>query len=129
MATIKVRPIARKNPVTKETAWYVKEVQYSRIKREDIIEAAQRNSSVPRAYIEMTFDAMVTEIKNYVMNGHSITLNRLGTINAFLRGNGNADPGLLSAKDIRRVRFSFRASAELRKKSKGVYFLYDGNIS
>lgn len=128
MATIKLKPIARRNPVTKEILWYATEVQYSRIKREDIIEAAQRNSSVPRAYIEMTFDAMITEIKNYVMNGHSITLNRLGTINAFLRGNGAEQNSELSANNIKRVRFSFRASAELRKKSKGVYFLLDPNI-
>lgn len=122
MGKIMLKAIERKDPIKKTVGYYADVIQYSRIGRDAIIDAAQRNSAVPRAYIEMTFDAMVTEIKNYVMNGHSITLNRLGTINAFLRGYGSSSREGVNANKIKRVRFSFRASSELRKTARNTKF-------
>lgn len=122
MGKIMLRVVERKNPMTKVVKWHAEVYQYSRIGRDAIILAAQRNSAVPRAYIEMTFDAMVSEIKNYVMNGHSISLSRLGTINAYLRAYGSPSAAAVDASKIRRVRFSFRSSSELRRLARDVKF-------
>ena len=108
------RPV--KNPITKATQYHLQAQLYSMIDRAAIIEAAQRNSQIPKAYLSMTFDALIVEVKNFVMNGHSIKLNNFGVISSSVRSDGQEEPGLLKADvDVKQVKFHFRADPVLKR--------------
>ena len=113
--TIRLNVIARKSPKDKSVKYYGSVDLYSRIGRAQILEAAQRNSQIPKSYLEQTFDALEVEIRNFVMNGHSITLDGLGTITSQLHSMGRATANLVEAADITRVKFGFRAASALRR--------------
>lgn len=116
MGTLRFKPIARKNPQNKVSLWYLEAVYYSQIGKAETIECAARNSQIPRAYMEQIYDALVTEIKNFVMNGHSIQLDGLGTFSSVLQYR----PGVDRREDattggITKVAFRFRPSASMMK--------------
>lgn len=106
----------RKHPGNKLTLWYLEPVYYSQIGKVETIECAARNSQIPRAYMEQIYGSLVTEIKNFVMNGHSIRLDGLGTFSAVIQFRpGVATPGDVSTTGISKVAFRFRPSASLMK--------------
>ena len=116
MGTLKFKPVLRKNPLNKIALWYLEAIYYSQIGKEDTIECASRNSQIPRAYMEQIYDALVTEIKNFVMNGHSIQLEKLGTFSAVIQYRPGADTREdATANGITKVAFRFRASASLMR--------------
>ena len=116
MGTLKFKPIARKNPVNKISLWYIEAVYYSQIGKDETIECASRNSQIPRAYMEQVYDALVTEIKNFVMNGHSIQLANLGTFSAVIQYRPGVDtPEAALPNLITKVAFRFRPSSSLMR--------------
>lgn len=98
--------------------WGARVYLYSRIGRDQIVDAAQRNSQIPKAYLQQTYDALITEIENFVMNGHSITLNRFGTIRSFFRGAGSTSQANYDISLLKQVKFSFKPSVELNRMLK-----------
>ena len=116
MGTLKFKPRQRKNPLNKVSLWFLEAVYYSQIGKDETIECASRNSQIPRAYMEQIYDALVTEIKNFVMNGHSIQLANLGTFSAAIQFRpGASSPADCTPKGITKVAFRFRPAASLMK--------------
>lgn len=113
--TIRVKVLPRKSPKDHSIKFYGNVDLYSQIGRAQILEAAQRNSQIPKSYLDQTFDALEVEIQNFVMNGHSITLEGLGTITSNLHSRGRLIPADVTAEDILRVKFGFRAASSLRR--------------
>lgn len=107
----------QKNPLDRtKIGWVPRPFIYSRIGREQIVEAAQRNSQLPKVYLQQTFDALIVEVENFVMNGHSITLNGLGTIRTFFRGVGSLTAEAYDITEgLQQVKFSFRPDPVLRR--------------
>lgn len=116
--TIRVKVLPRKSPKDRSVKYYGNVDLYSQIGRAQILEAAQRNSQIPKSYLDQTFDALEVEIENFVMNGHSITLEGLGTITSTLHSRGVATEDLVLADNIKRVKFGFRAASSLRRMLK-----------
>ena len=115
MAQLNVKVVARKNPQTGEFGWYLQPILYSLIDREAILDAATRNSQIPRSYLQQTFDALEVELRNFVMNGHSISLSHFGTIFSTIRSDGAVSSETFRAdQDIRVVKFGFRAASRIR---------------
>ena len=116
MGTLKFKPRLRKSPTNKVALWFLEAVYYSQIGKDETIECASRNSQIPRAYMEQIYDALVTEIKNFVMNGHSIQLDKLGTFSSVIQYRPGVDRiEDLTSKGITKVAFRFRPSASLMK--------------
>lgn len=129
MAVIRASRCKKRNPSTAAVKYYLQPYLYSRIDKQAVIDAAQRNSSIPRAYLEMTFDSLVTEIQNFVMNGHSITLTGLGTFAAFLRGTGEDTADAVTAANIKQVKFNYRPAPELKRYMKRVSVVLDPYVA
>lgn len=98
--------------------------QYSNIPRDEILDAAQRNSNVPKSFLSTTLDAIEKEILNHVMNGHSIEIPNLGTIypsvksEALVRGEDYSDSEELASLlpgTISKVKFKFRPSPKIKR--------------
>lgn len=116
MALIRAYWSLMKRPGTQTLQYMPRPYIYSRIGRDQIVEAAQRNSQIPKAYLQQTFDALIVEVENFVMNGHSITLDNFGTIRSFLRGSGTpAAADYLIENNLQQVKFSFKPATKLNQ--------------
>lgn len=107
-----------------DTGIYCTIDQYSNIPRDEILDAAQRNSNVPKSFLSTTLDAIEKEIINHVMNGHSIEIPNFGTIYpsvksvALVRGSDYSDSEELASLlpgTISKVKFKFRPSPKIKR--------------
>lgn len=122
MGTIRFKVVPKKNPIDKSVKYYAQPVLYSQISREDIVEAAQRNTSIPRAYLDMAYDALINEVENFVMNGHSVQIPNLGTISCRINGMGVEEEASYDASYIQKVGFTFLPDPYIKKLLKKVQF-------
>lgn len=107
MAELKFKPIARKNPVTKEVKWYAEKVTYSNIGEREIIDYAVQNSNVERSVIEQAMIGLEEAINNFLINGHNLQFWPLGSFYTTIRSLGAESPGDFNAKNIKRLNIVF----------------------
>lgn len=122
MGVIRYKVVAKKNPIAGSVKYYAQPELYSQISREDIVEAAQRNTSIPRAYLDMAYDALINEVENFVMNGHSVQIPNLGTISCRIRGAGADKRENFTTEYISKVGFTFLPDPYIKKLLKKVQF-------
>lgn len=118
MGQINVKVQLKKNPQTGDFGWILVPKLYSHIDREAILDAATRNSQIPRSYLQQTFDALEVELKNFVMNGHSISLAHFGTISSSIRSKGQISADSFQPdRDVKQVKFNFRAAPRIKRNA------------
>lgn len=122
MGVIRYKVVAKRNPITGSVKYYAQPELYSQISKEDIVESAQRNTSIPRAYLDMAYDALINEVENFVMNGHSVQIPNLGTISCRIRGTGADDRNSFLTEYINKVGFTFLPDPYIKKLLKKVQF-------
>lgn len=122
MGVIRYKVVAKRDPITSTVKYYAQPELYSQISKEDIVEAAQRNTSIPRAYLDMAYDALINEVENFVMNGHSVQIPNLGTISCRIRGAGANTRVSYSTEYINKVGFTFLPDPYIKKLLKKVQF-------
>jgi nucleoid DNA-binding protein len=122
MGVIRYKVVPKKNPIDNSVQFYAQPELYSQISREDIVEAAQRNTSIPRAYLDMAYDSLINEVENFVMNGHSVQIPNLGTISCRIRGAGAASRDKYTTDLISKVGFTFLPDPYIKKLLKKVQF-------
>ena len=85
-------------------------VRYTTIKAADLVDAASRNNSIPKSYIETACEAIANEFQNYILNGHSVQVPQVGTFRLVLKvkSKETADETTIKSRQIR-----LRAGKEL----------------
>lgn len=122
MGVIRYKVVEKNNPLDASVKYYAQPELYSQISKQDIIEAAQRNTSIPRAYLDMAYDALINEVENFVMNGHSVQIPNLGTISCRIRGEGADTRKDYSTEFINKVGFTFLPDPYIKKLLKKIQF-------
>lgn len=122
MGVIRYKVVKKTNPIDGSVKYYAQPELYSQISKQDIIEAAQRNTSIPRAYLDMAYDALINEVENFVMNGHSVQIPNLGTISCRIRGDGADSRDKYSTDLISKVGFTFLPDPYIKKLLKKIQF-------
>lgn len=122
MGVLRYKVVAKQNPLDSSVKYYAQPELYSQISKEDILEAAQRNTSIPRAYLDMAYDALINEVENFVMNGHSVQIPNLGTISCRIRGKGADKRSDYTTEQIEKVGFTFLPDPYIKKILKKVQF-------
>lgn len=112
MAKILFTAIPRKDPTDKSIKYYPVQVPSPRVMTPELINYISENSQLPRAVVPAALAAIQKSIVNFVLNGHSVTIPRLGTFTATVRGKGQATAEAVRATDIEKVYCRFRPSAE-----------------
>ena len=67
-------------------------VRYTTIKAADLVDAASRNNSIPKSYIETACEAIANEFQNYILNGHSVQVPQVGTFRLVLKVKAGKTP-------------------------------------
>lgn len=122
---MKYYAVKRKNPKTGAIRYAPQIYLYSHIDKEQILDGAVRNSSIPRAYLSMTFDALVQEVKNYVMNGHSVTLEGFGTISATLSSRPSETSDDVSSLNVKKFKLNYRPAPKIRNYLRPWYISWE----
>ena len=112
MGKVLFTAISRKNPTDKTVAYYPIQVPAPRVMTEDLVNYIAENSQLPRAVVPAALAAIQKSIANFVLNGHSVTIPRLGTFTATVKSKPKASAGDVTAADIKKVFCRFRPSTE-----------------
>ena len=115
MAKIGISAVQRKNPRNGRTAWFAQPKTYSLIGADGMKEAVSRNSQIDPSVVSSVMNALATEIKNYVYNGHNITLNGLGTFSIRYGSRPATAASDLTGYHVKPKTIGFRMGSELRK--------------
>ena len=114
MAIINLQTNLRTIGFAKEQKYVTSALRYSTFKTDDIVDYACENSGIPKAQMHSAFVAIIQQIEQFLMNGHSLTLGNLGTFYLSLSAKAVDTKEKAGADAVRRVTVRFRQSAYLR---------------
>lgn len=120
MPTLRYKVVERENPVTRSKVFYAVRESYAieRIKTDDLIDSIAENSQLPRAIVPAALAAILKSITNFVLNGHSVTVPRLGTFTGTITSRSADSRAAFTASNIKGMRVRFRKSSELDQASR-----------
>ena len=122
MSTIVLNAKKRKIGFSKKVAYVTRAVRYNTIGTDELVTHASADSGVSKAMLKATFDAIMQEIQQLVLNGHSVQLGDLGTLQFSISCKSVEDKEDLSTDLIKTRRMLFRASSKLRDEMNDVKF-------
>lgn len=85
MGRIVYTVVKRRNPSTAAVKYYPARVGSERLSTDDVIDYIGENSQLPRAAVPSAVSAILKTITNFVLNGHSVELPRLGIFSATIQ--------------------------------------------
>lgn len=106
----------------KKMMFITKAVRYSVINDNELIEHASIDSGVPSAMLKASYEALLVQIKELLLNGHSIQLGDLGTFQFSVSCQAVADKEDVGCDLVKRRRVLFRPSKKMRDLIKNVKF-------
>lgn len=118
MNIVKMAPIMRKNPHTGRVAWYLQKRKYDTISSKELVEAMARNTGIPVAKVAMATDAIVKQLKNFLLNGHSVNIIGLGTFSPRIKSRPSNTKEEVSADNVKALLLKFRPQTDIREDMK-----------
>lgn len=118
MNIVKMAPIKRKNPKTGNMAWYLQKRKYDTISSKELVEAMARNTGIPVAKVAMATDAIVKQLKNFLLNGHSVNIVGLGTFSPRIKSRPSNTKDEVSADNVKALLLKFRPQTDIREDMK-----------
>ncbi len=118
MPIIVYNVVPRKKPGTQAVAYHAQKStqRAGRIMTEQLVDYICQNSQLPRAVVPTALAAIQKSIINFVLNGHSVTIPRLGTFNTSLKSPGATTPEAFNARMIEGVKIYFIPTSNLREQ-------------
>ena len=118
MNIVKMAPIKRKSPKTGKVAWYLQKRKYDTISSKELVEAMARNTGIPVAKVAMATDAIVKQLKNFLLNGHSVNIIGLGTFSPRIKSRPSATKDAVTADNVKALLLKFRPQTDIREDMK-----------
>lgn len=112
----------RKIGFNKKVAYVTRAVRYNTIGTDELLSHASADTGVSKAMLKATFEAMMQEIRQLALNGHSVQLGDLGTLKFSISCKSVENKDDLSTDLIKTRRMVFRASSKLRDEMDDVKF-------
>lgn len=125
MANITLKSRLQNVAITGTQLYVTKPVTYSLISERDLVNHASEDSGVPKAMMRAAFDAIMLQVKELLLNGHSIQLGNLGTMRFSIRCKACDDPRDISVNNVKTRRIVFTPSVEMKNEIKKVKFTLD----
>lgn len=96
-------------------AFVLRPVHYSTISEKGIIKSCNRNSNVSEAHLQAAFSAIALAFKNYLFDGHNVTIAGVGIFSLGVKGVSEVDSSKAGSKQLARLTIRFRPCIELRE--------------
>jgi len=122
------------NPLDGETLYCARLAKYSTLDKDMVVNLAQKDSNVNKGDLAVAFCALGQAITEFVLNGHSVTLNGLGNFRLTAKTGvwdskknkwksaGKTSMSDVSPSDIKRVYVRFRPCTQLREELENASF-------
>ncbi len=120
------------NQLSGETLYCARLAKYSTLNAEQVVALAQQDANVNASDMAVAFSALGQAINDFVLNGHSVTLDGLGNFRLTAKTGvwdakkkkwksaGRTSMDDVSASDIKGIYVRFRPCTELRRELENV---------
>lgn len=117
MGQIKYNVVGAKNPQTGSLIYIAQVARAPRITLADLIDSIAQNSQLPRAVLPTALNAILKSINNFVLNGHSVSIPRLGTFSVTMHSHGaETEEAFDISTNYRGLTVRFLPSTELKEQ-------------
>lgn len=89
-------------------------VRYSTITWEDVVKYAAENSGVPKAQVASFSYAILQQVEQFVLNGHSLEFGTMGTWYLSARAKAAETEDQAGSDAVERISLKFRQSGRMR---------------
>ena len=122
MGTIVLKAKKQKVGLTKKIAYVTRAVRYTTIGKDQLVEHASADTGVSEAQLAASNKALMQEIRQLLLNGHSVQLGDMGTLQFSISCKTVENREDLSTDLVRARRIIFRPSVKLYDDIKRVKF-------
>lgn len=116
--------VAKKNPLNQADPekFYPYPKWSSEMNLRRIAEQIARHCTLPPADVTAVLEAFLSELPDYLMNGHSVRLGDFGLMKLSFSGEGRGTADDVTAKEIKSLRVLFYPGVELKRKLSATHF-------
>jgi predicted histone-like DNA-binding protein len=122
MGQIQVRTSLQKLVAQDKNAYVTRAVRFSKIPTAELIEHAASDSGLSDSMVAASFYAIVKQVKELMLNGHSIELGTLGTLRFSMRCKSAETIEDISASNVKTRRILITPSKTLKQALDNVTF-------
>lgn len=120
MAKILVKSRLQRLAAQKKDAYVTRPVYYARITGDDLLERAADNSKLRKSEIYLAAEAITREFRNFLQNGHAVTIPEIGTFRFSFRAHASDTLEGAGTEMVYRRRILYLPSVSLRRAIKEV---------
>ena len=115
MKTIKVRTILQRVACADKDMYVSRPVTYSKIDTDELIEHASTDSGISKANVAAVFYAIIQQVEELLLNGHSIQLGQLGTLRFSMNCKASETLEGVSADNVSRKKILLSPGVKLKQ--------------
>ena len=108
--------VAMKN----KNMYVTRATSFSKIGKDELVNMVASDSSLPRGYVAAVTDGLFTQIKQMVLNGHSVEVPHLGIFRFGISCKGVENKEDISAENVKTRKIMFTPCKELKDALRGV---------
>ncbi len=116
MAKIVLKAKWQRMAAMKKSAYLTRSVTYTKIDKEELLRRAAANSQIGEGELYKAMCAVVKEFENFLMNGHSVELPKVGTFRFSLNARAADTLDKAGAGAVYRRRVLYLPSTNVKKR-------------
>ncbi len=116
MAKIYLRSKLQNLAMKKKDAYVTRPVYYARITGDELLERAADNSKLRKSEIYLAAEAITREFRNFLQNGHAVTIPEIGTFRFGFRAHATDTLAEAGAAQVYRRRIIYQPCMDLRRQ-------------
>ncbi len=116
MAKIYLRSKLQNLAMKKKEAYVTRPVYYARITGDELLERAADNSKLRKSEIYLAAEAITREFRNFLQNGHAVTIPEIGTFRFGFRAHATDTLEEAGAGQVYRRRIIYLPCMDLRRQ-------------
>ena len=120
MAKIYLRSRLQKLAMKKKNAYVTRPVYYARITGDELLDRAADNSKLRKSEIYLAAEAITREFRNFLQNGHAVTIPEIGTFRFSFRAHATDTLEEAGAEQVYRRRIMFQPNVSLKRLLSGI---------
>lgn len=114
MAQLTLVKVVKKNPITKQTKWYLQKSTYSLIDNDALIARIAQNTALPASVVNAATSAIFDSVANFCANGHSVQFGSMMSIRPVIQSTGVTSLDLVNAGQVKAIQLRVYWGNDLR---------------
>ena len=116
MAKIYLKSKLQNLAMKKTEAYVTRPVYYARITGDELLERAADNSKLRKSEIYLAAEAITREFRNFLQNGHAVTIPEIGTFRFGFRAHATDTQEEAGAGQVYRRRILYQPCVDLKRQ-------------